>query len=89
MDFQTYERHAAEAARKGESLDPIVVLSYYRTAMRINAAGKFGSNPYKRSYRELRDRVMARAYLPDRKPRTALDAGLLVLEKAQVMGARS
>lgn len=85
MNAQTYEAHACAACTKGLPLDPMVVMSFYRTAMRSPAARKFGSNPYRRAYRDIRDRVAKRAYLPDMTPRTALEAGILALNKAQVV----
>ena len=85
MNFATYESHVQKACQSGQSLDPLVAMSYYRTAMRSPAASKFGTNAYKRAYRDLRDRVRARSYLPDRKPRDFLDAGIMAIAKAQVM----
>lgn len=86
MTFQEYNAHIAAACKAGTPIDMMLVLAAYRSAMFTPAATKFGTNPYRRDYRDLRDRLMRRATLPDRKPRTALEAGLMVLERAQTMG---
>ena len=85
MNFQTYNRHVTVACQKGVHVDPLVLLAYYRTAMRSPAATKFGSNPYKARYRDMRDVLRRRAWLVDMKPRNALEAGVVALNKAQVL----
>lgn len=83
MKFFDYQNHVTNACTKGIHLDPLLILAYYRTAMRSPAATKVGSNPYKSAYRDMRDVLRRRSYLPDRKPRDWLDAGIMVVAKAQ------
>lgn len=57
--------------------DPLVLLGIYRA--------RRSSLPHARYYQNMRDVLRRRSYLPDRKPRDFLDAGILAIAKAQVI----
>lgn len=84
--------HSLAYAIYADRFDPLLVIRHTRHAVvkdsghGLHAASR---DIRRKAYRDAMDRLRRRSYLPDRKPRTALDAGLLVLEKAQVMGARA
>lgn len=81
-----YEAQIKAAHLKGQHVDPLYLLAQARHMMLSKAARKFGAvGNFKRDYRAARDRVMARSYLVDRKPRDFLDAGIMAIAKAQVI----
>lgn len=75
--------HSLAYAIYSDGFDPLVVISHTRCAMArgdkegLHAAAR---DIRRRAYTEARDRLRKRAWLPDRVTRTALDAGLRVLE---------
>jgi hypothetical protein len=75
--------HSLAYAIYADGFDPLVVISHTRHAMvgsrgiGLHAASR---DIRRRAYSEARDRLRKRAWLPDRVTRTALDAGLRVLE---------
>jgi hypothetical protein len=76
--------HSLAYAIYANGFDPLVVIAHTRHAMArgetegLQAAAR---DIRRRAYADARDRVRKRAWLPDRKTRTALDAGLRVLER--------
>lgn len=80
--------HSLAYAIYADRFDPLTVIRHTRHAVMkdgglgLHAAAR---DIRRKAYRDAMDRLRRRAYLPDRAPRNALDAGLLVLERAQVL----
>lgn len=80
--------HSLAYAIYADRIDPLIVIRHTRHAvvkesgLGLHAASR---DIRRKAYRDAMDRLRRRAYLPGRTPRNALDAGLLVLERAQVM----
>jgi hypothetical protein len=81
-----YEAEYRNAAKRQMQIDPLVLMAQARHMMLSKAAKKYGAvGNFKRDYLSFRDRVRARSYLVDRKPRDFLDAGIMAIAKAQVI----
>lgn len=75
-------RSSLAYALYSDKFDPLVVMHNTR---RVRSGLVVANRLRDEAYRAARDRVRIRSYLPDRKPRDWLDAGLIVLEKAQIL----